>query len=61
MKFALVALIATVSAIKITAPDTRPVVTPGEAVVEPDAANLPAPGGGPDPAYSRITQGPRYS
>ena len=56
MKFAaLVALIATVSAIKISAPDTRPVVTPGEAVVEPDAANLPAPGGGPDPAYNRIT------
>ena len=61
MKFALIALIATVSGIKITAPDTRPVVTPGEAVVEPDTANLPAPGTGPDPAYNRITGGPRYA
>ena len=33
----------------------------GKYVVEPDTANLPAPGGGPDPAYERITQGPRYS
>ena len=62
MKFTvIVALIGTISAIKISAPDTRPVVTPGEGVVEPDAANLPTPGAGPDPAYNRITGGPRYA
>ena len=62
MKFAvLVALVATVSSIKINAPDTRPVVTPGEEVKEPDVANTPAPGAGPDPTYNRITGGPRYS
>ena len=61
MKFAAIAvLIAVVSGIKITA-DPRPVVTPGESVVEPDAANLPAAGTGPDPAYNRITGGPRYA
>ena len=63
MKFiAIAALIAVASSIKIQgAPDPRPVVTPGESVVEPDSANLPAPGTGPDPAYNRITDGPRYS
>ena len=61
MKFVLIALIATVSAIKIAGPDLRPVVTPGESVVEPDHTNLPEAGTGPDPAYKRITDGPRYS
>ena len=59
--FALIALIATVTAIRTTAPDARPVVTPGESVVEPDVANLKNPGEGPDPAYNRITGGPRYA
>ena len=62
MKFAaIVALIATATAIRTGAPDARPVVTPGESVVEPDAANLPTAGAGPDPAYNRITGGPRYA
>ena len=64
MKFALIALIAVASGIKISkigTPDTRAVVTPGESVVEVDFANLPEAGTGPDPAYSRITDGPRYS
>ena len=57
MKFAvLIAFIAVASGIKI-----QGVVTPGESVVEPDHANLPAPGGGPDPAYNRITGGPQYA
>ena len=54
MKYAVfAALIAATSGIRLGGP-----VTPGEAVVEPDHANLPEPGAGPDPAYNRITGGP---
>ena len=48
--------------------DPRPVVTPGEAVMGPSHEtnrevyeDLPLPGEGPDPAYHRVTLGPRYS